>query len=207
MAIYRMIKGYDSRGKNYTDLLEKCPALSFTDRTVTANDDDGFTVRRRTEAFTWSKEIYRQWANGGACRLDRDPEGRDDEHHHDDVSDEEGKNNNKGNDGEGTGSVTALQHVYSSFTASAVNQNGKPGAPGSCKEEYSDNIFVLREGHLQQNLNYGGDKNSGKISDQCLHDSEIAVNKNQSRTERHKRGIRPRRLLRTLTARAVKLLK
>ena len=41
MGIYRMIKGYDSRGKNYTGLLEKCPALSFTDRTVTMNEDEG----------------------------------------------------------------------------------------------------------------------------------------------------------------------
>ena len=36
-SIYRTVKGYDSRGKNYTGLLEKCPALSFTDRTVTVS--------------------------------------------------------------------------------------------------------------------------------------------------------------------------
>ena len=77
-------------------------------------------------------------------------------------------------------SITALQHVYSSFTASAVNQNGKPGAPGSCKEDDCTNNSVLREGDLQQNRNYGGDKNSGKSSDQCLHDSENAVNKKRS---------------------------
>ena len=160
MGIYRMIKGYDSRGKNYTGLLEKCPALSFTDRTVTMNEDEGVSVRRRTEAFTWSREIYRQWTNGGACWLDRDPKG--------------------GNDDDGAGSVTALQHVYSSFTASAVNQNGKPGAPGSCKEDDCTNNSVLREGDLQQNRNYGGGKNSGKSSDQCLHDPENAVNKKRS---------------------------
>jgi hypothetical protein len=159
MGIYRMIKGYDSRGKNYTGLLEKCPALSFTDRTVTMNDGEGVSVRRRTEAFTWSREIYRQWVNGGACWLDRDPKG--------------------GDDG-GAGSFTALQHVYSSFTATAVNQNGAPGAPGSSKEGDYHNNSVLRNGDLQQNRNYGGDKNSGKSSDQCLHDSEIAVNKNRS---------------------------
>ncbi|WP_292427390.1 hypothetical protein [Methanoregula sp.] len=160
MGIYRMIKGYDSRGKNYTGLLEKCPALSFTDRTVTMNEDEGVSVRRRTEAFTWSREIYRQWTNGGACWLDRDPKG--------------------GHDDDGARSVTALQHVYSSFTASAVNQNGKPGAPGSCKEDDCTNNSVLREGDLQQNRNYGGGKNSGKSSDQCLHDPENAVNKKRS---------------------------
>jgi hypothetical protein len=160
MGIYRMLKGYDSRGKNYTGLLEKCPALSFTDRTVTMSDGEGVSVRRRTEAFTWSREIYRQWVNGGACWLDRDPKGG-------------------GDDGSGE-SFTALQHVYSSFTATAVNQNGKPGAPGSSKGDDSNNISVLREGHLQQNRSYGADNNSGKDADQCLHDSEIAVNKNRS---------------------------
>ena len=64
--------------------------------------------------------------NGGACWLDRDPKG--------------------GNDDDGAGSVTALQHVYSSFTASAVNQNGKPGAPGSSKEDDCTNNSVLKEG-------------------------------------------------------------
>jgi len=160
MGIYRMLKGYDSRGKNYTGLLEKCPALSFTDRTVTMSDEEGVSVRRRTEAFTWSREIYRQWVNGGACWLDSDPKSGDD-------------------DG-GAGSFTALQHVYSSFTATAVNQNGKPGAPGSSKEDVCTNNSVLKEGHLQQNRNYGDGQNSGKNVNQCLHDSEIAVNKNRS---------------------------
>ena len=133
MGIYRMIKGYDSRGKNYTGLLEKCPALSFTDRTVTMTEDEGVSVRRRTEAFTWSREIYRQWVNGGACWLDRDP--HDDHHDHDGDHDDDDKDSDKGNDDDSARSITALQHVYSSFTASAVNQNGKPGAPGSCKED------------------------------------------------------------------------
>jgi len=143
-------------------------------------EDEGLSVRRRTEAFTWSREIYRQWANGGACWLDREPKGGNDDQNHDDDHDGDDKDNKKSKDD--AESFTALQHVYSSFTATAVNQNGKPGAPGSSKEEYSDNISVLSEGHLQQNRNYGGNKNSGKSSDQCLHDSEIAVNKNRSRT-------------------------
>ena len=111
----------------------------------------GVSVRRRTEAFTWSRGMYRQWVNGGACWLDRDPKG--------------------GNDDDGATSVTALQHVYSSFTATAENQNGKSGAPGSSKEDDRTNNSVLREGDLQQNRNNGGDRNSGKNSDQCLHDS------------------------------------
>ena len=159
MGIYRMLKGYDSRGKNYTGLLEKCPALSFTDRTVTMTEDEGVSVRRRTEAFTWSREIYRQWVNGGACWLDRDPKGG-------------------GNDGDG--SFTALQQVYSTFSATAVKQNEKPGAPGSAKEDDYQRNSVQENVDLQQNRNYGADDNSGKSTDHCLHDSEIAVNKNRS---------------------------
>ena len=69
-GIYKSLKGYESRGKNYTGLLEKCPALSFTDRTVTTLGEDGNTVRRRTEAYAWDRELYRQWNGGGACWLD-----------------------------------------------------------------------------------------------------------------------------------------
>jgi hypothetical protein len=160
MGIYRMLKGYDSRGKNYTGLLEKCPALSFTDRTVTMSDGEGVSVRRRTEAFTWSREVYRQWVNGGACWLDRDLEG--------------------GSDNDRSGPVTALQHVYSRFTATAVNQDGKPGAPSSCKEDDCTNNSVLKDGDLQQNRNCGYGENYRNDADQCLHDSEIAVTKNRS---------------------------
>ena len=54
-GIYKSLKGYESRGKNYTGLLEKCPALSFTDRTITTPGEDGNTVRRRTEAYAWDR--------------------------------------------------------------------------------------------------------------------------------------------------------
>jgi len=80
--IYRALKGYYRRGKNYTGLLEKCPALSFTDRTVTMNEEEGISVRRRTEAFAWDCELYRQWMNGGACWLDHDPKNDDDDSSH-----------------------------------------------------------------------------------------------------------------------------
>lgn len=74
-----MIKGYDSRGKNYTGLLEKCPAISFKDRTVTLIEESGYSVRRRTEAFEWDRELYRQWMNSGACWLDHNPKNDDDD--------------------------------------------------------------------------------------------------------------------------------
>jgi hypothetical protein len=160
MGIYRMIKGYDSRGKNYTGLLEKCPALSFTDRTVTVTETDGYAVRRRTEAFTWNREIFRQWANGGSCWLDHDPHG--------------------GNDDGGAGSFTALQHVYSSFTATAVNQNGAISKPGFPSTPVYNNNSVLREGNLQQKENAATHAEPGLENTQCLHDSQSAVNEKRS---------------------------
>jgi len=160
MGIYRMIKGYDSRGKNYTGLLEKCPALSFTDRTVTVTETDGYAVRRRTEAFTWNREIFRQWANGGSCWLDHDPHGDNGDH--------------------GAGSFTALQHVYSSFTATAVNQNGAISKPGFPDTPVYNNNSVLREGNLQQKENAATHAEPGLQSTQCLHDSQSAVNEKRS---------------------------
>ena len=131
--IYRALKGYDSRGKNYTGLLEKCPAISFTDRTVTVSDEDGVSIRRRTDAFAWSRELYKHWTFGGACWLDRDPDG--------------------GNDDDADGSFTALQHVCSTIAATAEKQNGAISVSGFPEYTVNNNNSVLREGNLQQNGN------------------------------------------------------
>ena len=74
-VLYKILKGYTSRGRNYSGLLEKCPALSVTDRTVMAEDERGLWVRRRTDAFCWDAELFRQWNCGGSCWLDHDPDG------------------------------------------------------------------------------------------------------------------------------------
>jgi hypothetical protein len=158
LSIYRMIKGYDSRGKNYTGLLEKCPALSFTDRTVTMNEEEGISVRRRTEAFVWDRELYRQWMNGGACWLDRDPKGGD----------------------EDSGNFQQLQQGFSSFSAPAENENGASSVPGSSKEGDCTNNSVLREGCFQQNRNYRGGPEPEMNSAQCLHNSRSAENEKRS---------------------------
>jgi hypothetical protein len=155
-SIYKTVKGYDSRGRNYTGLLEKCPALSFTDRTVTVTESDGYAVRRRTEAFEWNRELYRQWNGGGACWLDRDPK-----------------------DGDG-GSFAALQQVSCTFAATAANEKGAPGASVSCNGTDIDNNSVLREGDLLQNRNYTATHQSGPDTSQCLHNSAFAANENRS---------------------------
>ena len=51
---------YASRNVTSTELLEKCPALSFTDRIETISEEHGNPVRHRTEAFPWDKKLYRQ---------------------------------------------------------------------------------------------------------------------------------------------------
>jgi hypothetical protein len=160
ISIYRALKGYDSRGKNYTGLLEKCPAISFTDRTVTVSDEDGISIRRRTEAFSWSRELYRHWTFGGVCWLDQDPHG--------------------GNDGDADGSFTALQHVYSTITATAEKQNGAISASGFPDSLVNNNNSVLREGNLQQKENAATQTEPGSQSTQCVHNSENAVNKKRS---------------------------
>jgi hypothetical protein len=158
LSIYRMIKGYDSRGKNYTGLLEKCPAISFTDRTVTLTEESGYSVRRRTEAFEWDRELYRQWMNGGACWLDHNPKNDDDDSSH----------------------LSAVSAGFSSFSATAENENGASNVPGSSKEGDCTNNSVLREGCFQQNRNYGGDTEPETNSTQCLHNSQSAENEKRS---------------------------
>jgi len=158
LSIYRMIKGYDSRGKNYTGLLEKCPAISFTDRTVTLTEESGYSVRRRTEAFEWDRELYRQWMNGGACWLDHNPKNDDDDSSH----------------------LSAVSAGFSSFSATAENENGASSVPGSSKEGDCTNNSVLREGCFQQNRNYGGDPEPEMNSAQCLHNSRSAENEKRS---------------------------
>ncbi len=158
LSIYRMIKGYDSRGKNYTGLLEKCPALSFTDRTVTMTEGEGISIRRRTEAFAWDRELYRQWMNGGACWLDHDAKNGDDD----------------------SGDFQQLQQSFSTFSATAENENGASSVPGSSKEGDCTNNSVLREGCFQQNRNYGGGPEPEKDSAQYLHNSRSAENENRS---------------------------
>jgi len=118
--------------------------------------NDGYAVRRRTEAFEWDKELYRQWNGGGSCWLDRDP-----------------------NDGDG-GSFAAMLHISCTIAATAANENGVPGASVSCNGTDIDNNSVLREGDLLQNRNYTATQQPGLDTQQCLHNPQFAANENRS---------------------------
>ena len=52
--------GYDSRGSHYPGLLDKSPALSLVDQTVSEVDDEGRDVKRRSLVFIFNEEAYRK---------------------------------------------------------------------------------------------------------------------------------------------------
>ncbi|WP_052418843.1 hypothetical protein, partial [Methanolacinia paynteri] len=85
---YRMFHGYNSRGTSYAGLLEKCPALTCVDTTVTL-DEDGYCVRRRENHYTFDIEMYKAWIGGGDVWLDEpfDGEGNDNDDGEDDSPD------------------------------------------------------------------------------------------------------------------------
>lgn len=48
----------------YSGLLEKCPANTFYDATVTEDGGYGVKVRRREQYSTFDREVYRAWGRG-----------------------------------------------------------------------------------------------------------------------------------------------
>jgi len=73
-VLHRLIHGYNSRGAAYTGLLEKCPAIAYTDRSVISEDEQtGYSTRRRTNAYTFDHELFKKWMSGGAVWLENAP--------------------------------------------------------------------------------------------------------------------------------------
>jgi len=70
----RLLNGYSSRGTPYSGLLEKCPAISLYEATVTEDGGCGVTARRREQYFTLDMEVYRAWSGGASVWLDEDPD-------------------------------------------------------------------------------------------------------------------------------------
>ncbi|PWR75449.1 hypothetical protein ACKUB1_09085 [Methanospirillum stamsii] len=73
-SIQKMLHGYASHGNQYSGLLEKCPALSFLERTRTY---DGGITSRRVRVYAWNPEIYALWSSGGGCWLLGQDDGSD----------------------------------------------------------------------------------------------------------------------------------
>ena len=85
-SIGKLLHGYRSHGKSYTGILEKCPAISFLDRTVTSGDE-GYTTMRRTRVYLWDAGLYAAWTKGGCVWLVED----DDENNPPDSPDSPGE--------------------------------------------------------------------------------------------------------------------
>ncbi len=69
-VISKLLNGYASRGHLYAGLLQKCPAVSFYDRSVTIGDV-GQTTHRRSKVYVWDNTLYHEWVKGGAVSLRR----------------------------------------------------------------------------------------------------------------------------------------
>jgi len=72
---YRLLHGYNNNRAAYAGLLEKCPAVSYIDATVTGEMlGVGEAVRRREHYFSFDPEVYRAWSSGATVWLDDDPD-------------------------------------------------------------------------------------------------------------------------------------
>jgi len=77
----RLLHGYNNSRAAYAGLLEKCPAISLYDATVSEGGEYGVTIRRREQYFTFDAEVYRAWTGVATVWLDDDPEDGDDGPH------------------------------------------------------------------------------------------------------------------------------
>ncbi|HWQ65038.1 MAG TPA: hypothetical protein VN429_11520 [Methanospirillum sp.] len=64
-SITKLLHGYRSHGKAYSGILEKCPAVSFLDRTVSVGNE-GYTILRRSRVYQWDEALYNDWMKGGS---------------------------------------------------------------------------------------------------------------------------------------------
>lgn len=65
-TLWKRIHGGSSHQTHYDGLLEKCPALTFVDRTDVS--EGGASKRQRV--YIWDREQYEMWISGGGCWLD-----------------------------------------------------------------------------------------------------------------------------------------
>ncbi len=68
----RLMLGYDSRGSHYPGLLDKSPALSLVDQTVSEVDGEGRDVKRRSLVFIFNEEAYRKAQFAGQVWLEEE---------------------------------------------------------------------------------------------------------------------------------------
>jgi len=132
-SIRKVLHGYVSKGYTYSGLLEKCPAISFNDRTVVSENEDGLSVRRRTTAYQFSSDLYRQWARGGSCWLEDDRHERRDDHdqqdeghhHQEDDDDHEGDDHHQDDGAEGRNRAERVRKNSAQISEPGSENGGK----------------------------------------------------------------------------------
>ncbi|MDD1728309.1 MAG: hypothetical protein LUQ50_04465 [Methanospirillum sp.] len=67
-SVSKLLHGYLSYGKVYSGILDKCPAVSFLERSVTRGNE-GETTYRRARVYIWDPELYAAWMKGGSIWL------------------------------------------------------------------------------------------------------------------------------------------
>ena len=146
--VYKLIHGYTTRGRAYNGLLEKCPALSYCDRTKQYDEQEG-TTYRKTSAYQWDPWAYDQWCTQLVCRLDTDPsDGSDDRNDWNDRDDPSRKGGSLRQNAEGIrtgtnddstencGSLSVHTHLDTQYK-SLSSERDDPSAPlsGSLSKE------------------------------------------------------------------------
>ena len=80
-SIYQALNGYPSRGRTYAGLVEKCPALSLIEGSVSIREPDDVDARkskttgRRVKVWSFDRGIYDSWKTKAVVWLDPVPEG------------------------------------------------------------------------------------------------------------------------------------
>ena len=147
-TLHRLIHGYESRGSRYTGLLEKCPALSFCDRTVVTDEEAaGLSMRRRTNAYMFDQGLYRSWSLGGTVWLDDD----DDPDH-----------------------PSALQQSFSNPSASTERFENEPAGFDSPKSTYNKNIFFSTHTSFSKSKDSQHPEPAGMAAGSCVCDPKNA---------------------------------
>ncbi len=170
-TIYRTLHGYSNKGVIHSGLLEKCPALSFTDRTI-SGEHEGFNVKRRAKAYLWDALVYDAWSGTDGCWIS-------------DLEISNGLNDDSDdNSGDNQGSLHSLHHPCSSCCTSTddnatdLEKNTQPsphgsnvcstavspGTPGSVNDTHMDSHHDLTSAANQDHISSDAPRNHSEQS-------------------------------------------
>ncbi len=142
-SIAKLLHGYRSYEKTYSGLLEKCPAISYLDRTVTKGDE-GKTTMRRTTAYQWDQDLYKSWLKGGSVWLAEEDDHGNDSH---DTTDGDPESSN----GHETDCfVSDDTHRLSSVKSSSEDYSSESGDPGCSISSIDPKNFIRIDGFPEQ---------------------------------------------------------